>query len=71
MRRAGATGVPALAHTLKGSAQAIGAIRVARAAEALELAVPADDAALARTLADLERTIEEARAFIADLLRAH
>jgi HPt (histidine-containing phosphotransfer) domain-containing protein len=71
MRRAGAAGVPALAHTLKGSARAIGAVRVAGAAEALELAIPASEAELARALANLDAVIEDARAFIAELLRAH
>lgn len=71
MRRDGVAGVPALAHTLKGSARAIGATRVARAAEAIESATPADDAGLVQALADLDAAIEEARAFIADLLRAH
>jgi HPt (histidine-containing phosphotransfer) domain-containing protein len=71
MRRAGASGVPALAHTLKGSARAIGAVRVARAAEALELATPPTEPDLARALAELDAVIEEARTFIAELLRAH
>src|ERR1043166_3108980 len=38
MRTAAPNGVATLAHTLKGSARGIGAWRVARAAEALELA---------------------------------
>jgi len=68
MQTAPAEALGALAHTLKGSARAIGAVRVARAAEAVEFADPAD---LARALAALGTATEEARAFIADLLRAH
>jgi HPt (histidine-containing phosphotransfer) domain-containing protein len=71
LRRAGAAGVPALAHTLKGSARAIGAVRVAQAAEAIEQAGLTDDCDLTRALGEVEASIEEARAFIADLLRAH
>lgn len=44
MRSAAPAGVATLAHTLKGSARGIGAWRVARAAEALELAAGASDA---------------------------
>src|SRR3954469_6146022 len=40
MQTASADALPALAHTLKGSARAIGAAHVARAAEAVEF-VPA------------------------------
>src|SRR5215470_11724424 len=68
MQTAPAEALGALAHTLKGSARAIGAARVARAAEALEFAAPADTA---RALAALGIATEEARAFITDLLRAH
>jgi len=71
MRRAGAAGVPALAHTLKGSARAIGAVRVAQAAEAIEHATLTDDADLTQVLGEVAVSIEEARAFIADLLRAY
>jgi HPt (histidine-containing phosphotransfer) domain-containing protein len=63
--------VAALAHTLKGSARAIGAARVARAAELVELADTADAADVARALAVLGTATEEARTFIADLLRAN
>jgi HPt (histidine-containing phosphotransfer) domain-containing protein len=62
---------PALAHTLKGSARAIGAASVARAAEALELMHGAAESDLRRVIAALRASVEEARAFIADLLRAH
>jgi HPt (histidine-containing phosphotransfer) domain-containing protein len=71
MRAAPAAAVPSLAHTLKGSARAIGACRVARAAEAIEFTDTADAADFARALAVLGTAIDEARAFIADVLRAH
>ena len=58
----------AAAHTLKGSALGIGAWRVARAAEAVELAGAAK---LAAAIDALGGAIEEARAAIAGLLRAH
>ena len=61
----------ALAHTLKGSARAIGAAHVARAAEAVEFVRAASDVDIRRALSGLAAAIEEARAFIADLLRAH
>jgi HPt (histidine-containing phosphotransfer) domain-containing protein len=68
MQTAPAEALGALAHTLKGSARAIGAARVARAAEALEFAGAADTVL---ALAALGTASEEARAFIADLLRAN
>jgi HPt (histidine-containing phosphotransfer) domain-containing protein len=68
MRSAAPAGVLTLAHTLKGSARGIGAWRVARAAEALEAADAAEkDAALDR----LAAAAAEARAMIAELLRAN
>ena len=65
-----AASVPALAHTLKGSARGIGAWNVARAAEALELA---DGAAAEFEAAkrELAATVAAARSIIAELLRAH
>jgi HPt (histidine-containing phosphotransfer) domain-containing protein len=70
MRTAAPAAVAALAHTLKGSARGIGAWRVARAAELLELAGVSgnstDDA-----LNGLTAASEEARTVIAELLRAH
>jgi HPt (histidine-containing phosphotransfer) domain-containing protein len=71
METAPADAIPSLAHTLKGSARAIGAGSVARAAEAVELMERAADADLRRALAALGTTTQEARSFIADLLRAH
>ncbi|HVV60391.1 MAG TPA: Hpt domain-containing protein [Pseudolabrys sp.] len=70
MNEVEAASVPALAHTLKGSARGIGAWNVARAAEALELAdgAPAEFEAAKRELAS---TVATARAIITELLRAH
>ena len=70
MRAAGPAGVATLAHTLKGSARGIGAWRVARAAEALELA-GSTGAEIAEALDRLSAASDEARAVIADLLRAN
>jgi len=65
MRSSAPAGIATLAHTLKGSARGIGAWRVARAAEALELA-GAD--AIADALGRLAAACDEARAVIAELL---
>jgi HPt (histidine-containing phosphotransfer) domain-containing protein len=70
MRTAAPAGVATLAHTLKGSALGIGAWRVARAAEALELA-GTRDGEIGGALDRLNAASEEARAVIADLLRAN
>jgi HPt (histidine-containing phosphotransfer) domain-containing protein len=59
-----------LAHTLKGSARGIGAWRVARAAEALEQA-GGNGTEIGSALERLASVADEARAVIADLLRAH
>jgi HPt (histidine-containing phosphotransfer) domain-containing protein len=59
----------ASAHTLKGSAVAIGAFRVARAAEAVELAKDAaQDAAITAAIETLAAVLDEARAEIAHRL---
>ena len=58
---------PALAHTLKGSARAIGAFRVADAAEALEAVLRNGDDP-AQALAGLKETVAEARAAIDAML---
>jgi HPt (histidine-containing phosphotransfer) domain-containing protein len=68
MRNAQPAGIAALAHTLKGSARGIGAWRVARAAEILEVA-GADQVAPA--LDGLAAAADEARAVIVELLRAN
>ncbi|HMK78595.1 MAG TPA: Hpt domain-containing protein [Xanthobacteraceae bacterium] len=68
MRAAAPGGVSTLAHTLKGSARGIGAWRVARAAEAVELA---EGAQAEGALEALAAATDEARAIIADLLKAN
>jgi HPt (histidine-containing phosphotransfer) domain-containing protein len=70
MRAAGPAGIAALAHTLKGSARGIGAWRVARAAELLELA-GASGNPTAEALDTLAAASEEARTVIAELLLAN
>jgi HPt (histidine-containing phosphotransfer) domain-containing protein len=62
--------VGALAHTLKGSAAGIGAKSVARAAEAAEQAATQAPADLRATIDRLALAVDEARALIAELLRA-
>jgi hypothetical protein len=59
--------VGALAHTLKGSARGVGAWPMARAAEAVEVADPAE---LAPAVAALAAAACETRAAIAEILRA-
>src|SRR5579871_3316045 len=59
------SGVAALAHTLKGSARGVGAWSMARAAEAVETAAPAD---LAPAVALLAAAHGETRAVIAGIL---
>lgn len=61
-----ASGVAALAHTLKGSARGVGAWPMARAAEAVEEAGPAD---FAGAVAALITAAAETRRAIADILR--
>jgi len=70
MRSAAPGAVAALAHTLKGSARGIGAWRVARAAELLELAGNSGHST-AEALDGLTAASDEARAVIAELLRAN
>lgn len=60
-----------LAHTLKGSAKAIGAWRVAEAAAAYENAAPeACPTVLGARAAEVERCVKEARDMIATILAA-
>jgi HPt (histidine-containing phosphotransfer) domain-containing protein len=63
-------GVATLAHTLKGSARGIGAWSVARAAEAVEATV-GGGCDPGPAVAALSAAASEARAAIADLVRAH
>jgi len=67
MRGGTVTTIRPLAHTLKGSAPGIGAADVARAAEAAERA-PAEDCSAA--VDRLAQAVVEARALIAEMLRA-
>jgi HPt (histidine-containing phosphotransfer) domain-containing protein len=71
MQGAAPSVIAACAHTLKGSARGIGAWRVARAAEMVELAAAATPSKLKAALETLAACIAEARVVIADLLRAH
>ena len=68
LRNAGPDGVAMIAHTMKGSARGIGAWRVARAAEAVEMAEGSDAAVVAKALDQLAAASDEARAVIAELL---
>jgi hypothetical protein len=62
----------ASAHTIKGSARGIGAWRIARDAETVELAATwADQGELELAVARLDASIGEAKVAIANLLRAH
>jgi len=70
MREAPPAVIAASAHTLKGSARGIGAWRVANAAEAVELAAD-NEAKLENAVRVLGASVNEAKAAIADLLRAH
>jgi len=70
MRAAEPCAVAAVAHTLKGSARGVGAWRVAGAAEAVELAASTGEA-LGAAVERLAAAANEARAVIADLLRAN
>ena len=67
MRSAAPAGIVTLAHTLKGSARGIGAWRVARAADALEIA-GSSGSDVAEALDHLAAAADEARAVIAELL---
>jgi len=58
----------ALAHTLKGSARAIGAFRVAECAEALEAAIRQGES-LAKCRVELKAAVADARAAIDTLLQ--
>ena|ERR1700674_5198840 len=71
MRDAESAAVASVAHTLKGSARGVGAWRVAGAAEAVEQAASAGEANLDAAIGRLALVAEEARAVIAELLRAN
>src|ERR1044072_6435377 len=65
MRNAAPAGIVTIAHTMKGSARGIGAWRVARAAEAVELA---GDAQIAVAIERLAAAPEEERGAMAGVL---
>ena len=71
MQQAAPAAAAAHAHTLKGSSSGIGAWKVARAAEAVELAAISNSADMASVITALNAAVGEARAVIAELLRAH
>ncbi|HET7679206.1 MAG TPA: Hpt domain-containing protein [Xanthobacteraceae bacterium] len=72
MQQAPPAAAAAYAHTLKGSSSGIGAWKVARAAEAVEFAANRNaEADVAAAIRHLGTTVGEARAVIAELLRAH
>ena len=70
MRAAPPGSVTSVAHTLKGSARGVGAWRVAAAAEAVERA-SAGEGDLSAAIGRLTAAADEARAVIAELLRAN
>jgi HPt (histidine-containing phosphotransfer) domain-containing protein len=72
MQQVTPTAAAAYAHTLKGSSSGIGAFKVARAAEAVENAATRNaEADVVVAISRLGTAISEARAMIAELLRAH
>lgn len=71
MRSSEPAAIASLAHTLKGSAAGIGAGRVARAAAEAEQVAHANPGESSRAIAELAQAIEEARAEIFALIRAH
>ena len=72
MRKATPTVAAAAAHTLKGSARGVGAWRVASAAEAVELAASSQAVGEFKTaVAALSSAVDETKAAICEILRAH
>lgn len=63
--------IAAAANTLMGSARGIGAWSVALAAEKVEAAAATDVHGIGEAVSALARSVDEARAVITDLLRAH
>jgi HPt (histidine-containing phosphotransfer) domain-containing protein len=68
MDQANRTGVAVLAHTLYGSARAIGAWAIAGAAETLEAAAKSKSVEMQSAKQALARTVDDARRTIAALL---
>jgi HPt (histidine-containing phosphotransfer) domain-containing protein len=71
MRASEPAGIATLAHTLKGSAVGIGATRVASAAAEVEATAQAKPGESSRAIDELAQAVEEARAEISALIRAH
>ena len=70
MGEANPAGVAVLAHTLHGSARAIGAFAIAHAAEALEVAARTKSVEMQSAKQALARTVDDARRTIAALVLA-
>jgi HPt (histidine-containing phosphotransfer) domain-containing protein len=71
MRTSEPAAIATLAHTLKGSAVGIGAKRVASAAAEVEATAQAKPGEMSRAIDELAQAVEEARAEISALIRAH
>jgi HPt (histidine-containing phosphotransfer) domain-containing protein len=71
MRASEPAAIATLAHTLKGSAVGIGATRVASAAAEVEATAQAKSGESNRAIEELAQAVEEARAAISALIRAH
>ena len=69
MRGGEPSAVASLAHTLKGSAAGIGAGRVARTADAAQIAATGSAAECSQAIDRLAAAVDEARVLIAELLR--
>jgi HPt (histidine-containing phosphotransfer) domain-containing protein len=69
MRESEPAAIATLAHTLKGSAAGIGAVRVARAAAATELVASSAPGECSRAIDQLAQAVDEARIEIVALLR--
>ena len=70
MRKSDPAAVATLAHTLKGSAVGVGAVRVARAAANAELVATRMPHECGRAIEQLTAAVDEARAQIKAVLRA-
>jgi len=71
MRASEPAAIATLAHTLKGSAVGIGATRVASAAAEVEATAQAKPGESSRAIDELAQAVDEARAAISALIRAH
>ncbi|HSL80612.1 MAG TPA: Hpt domain-containing protein [Pseudolabrys sp.] len=71
MRASEPAAIATLAHTLKGSAVGIGATRVASAAAEVKATAQSKPGESSRAIDALAQAVEEARAAISALIRAH